>query len=194
MTVNLKDKEGRGMTPDAFISGMSRNQETFLGWYHAFSWTNPEDEAYFASGFGKGLRCAMIAADWCGDVARNVPVVLRVMEKAQIPAEVFIMEENLDLIDQFLTFGGRSIPVVLILDHDGNVLGKWGPRPTYVQEPMVEFKTHHQDKDHPGYQDKMRETYAEIHKRYGEGTAYQGLIVAELKDLIASISSPPVSK
>jgi hypothetical protein len=189
MTINLKDKAGRGIAPAAFISGMTKNQETFLGWYNAFSWTNPEDEAYFASALQgtSGLRCAIIAADWCGDVVRNVPVVLRVMEKAQIPTEIYIMEEHLDFIDAFLTFGGRSIPVVLILDENGTVRGKWGPRPSYVQEPMVSFKTHYEDKNHPEYQDKMRETYAEIHKRYGEGTAYQALIVEELKGLFASM-------
>ncbi|KPV44762.1 thioredoxin family protein [Alicyclobacillus ferrooxydans] len=187
MPINLAAKLGQGISPAAFIDGMTRNQDTFSGWYNNFAWTAKEDEEFFSSLAGKGFRCAIIAADWCGDVVRNVPVVLRVMEKASVPTEFFIMEQNLDLIDQFLTFNGRSIPVVLILDEAGNVLSKWGPRPAYVQEPMAYFKTHYVDKSAPEYEEQQKETYAEIRRRYGEGTGYQELIVQELRGIFESL-------
>lgn len=86
------------------------------------------------------LRCLIIAADWCGDVVRNVPVVFRAMETGGIPVEVLIMEQNLDVMDQFLTAGGRSIPVVIFTDTSGHVLDQWGPRPQHVQAVMNQFR------------------------------------------------------
>ena len=65
--------------------------------------------------------------DWCGDVARNIPVVFRAMETAGIETEVLIMEENLDVMDQFLTMGARSIPVVIISD-TGDMFSARGDR------------------------------------------------------------------
>ncbi|GIQ61817.1 hypothetical protein PACILC2_03850 [Paenibacillus cisolokensis] len=47
------------------------------------------------------MRCLILAAEWCGDVVRNVPVVFRAMEVSGIPTEVLIMEEHLDTMDEF---------------------------------------------------------------------------------------------
>src|SRR5699024_10619277 len=114
----------------------------------------------------------------------NIPVVFRVLEECGIETEVFIMEEHLDLIDDFKTFGGRAIPVVILADVQGQVIGRWGPRPSYVQEPMAAFKAQNPDRNAPDYAEKMDGIYAEIQKRYGTGTAYHKWIVQELQDLL----------
>lgn len=49
------------------------------------------------------------------------------METAGIETEVLIMEENLDVMDQFLTMGARSIPVVIISD-TGDMFSARGDR------------------------------------------------------------------
>jgi hypothetical protein len=95
------------------------------------------------------------------------------------------MEQNLETMDQFLTMGGRSIPVVIFADPDGAVLGRWGPRPAYIQEPMVRFKQENPDRDAPDYQEKLQAAREEVIRRYGEGTGYQALIVRELKALLS---------
>lgn len=109
------------------------------------------------------------------------------MEAAHIPTEVLIMEDHLETIDQFLTMGGRSIPVVLFVDEGGDVVGRWGPRPTYVQEPMVAFKAENPNRDAPDYQEKLQATRQEIMRRYGTDTAYQKLIVEEIADILKAL-------
>jgi hypothetical protein len=193
VAVNLHHKIGTGLTPEQFISGMTQNQENFTDWYTRFEWTDPDDHAFFTHlAATKGdLRCLILAADWCGDVVRNVPVVFRVLATAQIPTEVLIMEENLDVMDQFLTLGGRSIPVVLFVDGAGEVIGRWGPRPRYVQEPMVAFKSKHPDHSSPNFEEDRRQTYAEIMRRYGDGTEYQKWIVKEIREILEGLSDAP---
>jgi len=188
MSVNLAHKWGTGLSPQAFVDGMSKNQDTFRGWYEAFAWTDEEDRQFFASlRHRDDLRCMILAADWCGDVVRNVPVLFRALEEAELPTQVLIMEENLDVMEQFLTMGGRAIPIAIFTDTGGHVLGKWGPRPAHVQAVMVAFKQANPDRNAPDYDEKIKEARAEMLKQYGEGTAYQSVIVKELRELLSSL-------
>jgi hypothetical protein len=188
MAKQLTDKLGKGITPQAFIDGMTQNQDKFLDWHRKFEWKNDDDKQFFEeiSVNRDDLRCLILMADWCGDVVRNVPVLFHALETAQIPVEVLIMEQNLDVMDQFLTMGGRSIPIAIFTDTAGFILGQWGPRPSYVQEPMVRFKQENPDKEAPDYQENLSAARKEIMARYGEGTDYQQLIIRELRDLISS--------
>ncbi|TLS49160.1 thioredoxin family protein [Paenibacillus antri] len=187
MTKSLAHKLGQGLTPQGFIDAMTKNQEAFLSWGDKFAWADEDDKEFFESLNNRDdLRCVILAADWCGDVVRNVPVVLKALENSGVPVEFLVQEEHMDVQDQFLTLGGRSIPVVIFVDTGGFVLGTWGPRPTYVQEPMVKFKKENPDREAPDYQTNLAETRKEIMARYGEGTDYQQLIVKELRELISS--------
>lgn len=187
MSTNLAIKFGTGLQPQAFIDEMTKNKEAFLDWHDRFAWKDEADRAFFASlQHRDDLRCLILAADWCGDVVRNVPVLFRVLAETGIPTEVLIMEEHLDVMDQFLTMGGRSIPIAIFTDTGGHVLGKWGPRPQYVQEAMVAFKQANPDRNAPDYEEKLKETRAEILRRYGEDTGYQDAIVKELRQLLSS--------
>ncbi len=186
MSVNLSDKIGRGLSPEQFMEGMERNKEAFRDWYEQFSWQNEEDKEFFSSlRFRDDLRCLIIAAEWCGDVVRNVPAVMRILEETEMPVEVLILEEHTDVIDQFLTMGGRAIPKVVFIDTGGLVLGDWGPRPAHVQEVMVAFKAENPDREAPDYQDKIKIARQEMGQRYGEGTGYQSVIAQELREILS---------
>lgn len=186
MAENVQAAFEAGMTPQTFIDRMTRNQDKFFDWGNQFTWMDKATESFFTDLRGKSnVRCLVIAADWCGDVVRNVPVVLKVMEAAGIETRMLVMEEHLDVMDRFLTFGGRSIPVVLLIDPDGFVMSKWGPRPAYVQEPMARFKVENPDVEAPDYQEKLKAARMQVVQRYGEDTGYQVLIVKELRDLLS---------
>jgi hypothetical protein len=187
MSKNIADKLGQGISPQAFIDGMTVNREKLMDWYTKFSWEEEKREALNKLKGRLNVQAAILAEDWCGDVVRNLPVVLRVLEELEIPAEIFIMEKHLDLMDQFRTMGGRSIPKVIFTDPEGNVLADWGPRPAYVQEPMIRFKQENPDPNAPDYDEKKAAVYEEVHRRYGKGTEYQKMIVDELYELLAAL-------
>jgi hypothetical protein len=187
MSTNLASKLRTGLKPKQFIEAMEKNKEQFVANYEGFAWDNEEDKEYFESLNNRDdLRCLIIAADWCGDVVRNIPVVFKALEDSGVPTEVLIMEQNLDVIDQFLTFGGRSIPVVLFTDTGGFVLGQWGPRPQHVQAVMAQFKKENPDREAADYNEKIQIARAEMGRQYGEGNGYQAVIVKELRSLIES--------
>ncbi len=188
MAIMVADKLGKGISPQQFMDGMTRNKDTFMSYYNEYAWQSEDDKAFFESLNNRDdLRVLILMADWCGDVVKNVPVIFRALEISGIPTEVLIKEEHPDTMAKFLTLGGESIPIVILADTGGAVLGQWGPRPQYIQEPMVAFKQANPDREAPDYQDNLAETRAEIGRRYGEGTGYQALVVREFRELISKV-------
>jgi hypothetical protein len=188
MSKLIASKLNQGLTPRQFVDNMTKNQETFTSWQQQFTWENAELEEFYESLNNRDdLRCMIIAADWCGDVVRNVPVVFQAMEKAGIPTEVLIMEQHLDLMDEHLTMGGRAIPVVLFIDTGGHLLGKWGARPKHVQEVMNAFKADNPNREALDYQEKITVAREEMGRRYGDGTGYQTIILQEIRDILSGV-------
>lgn len=89
------------------------------------------------------LHLLALTEGWCGDAAQNLPV-FRVMEQLapdKIKLEVVLRDENLDIMDQYLTNGGRAIPKVIgRFLNTPEVLFAWGPRPVAAQQIMLEMK------------------------------------------------------
>ena len=83
----------------------------------------------------------VLTEGWCGDAAQNLPILNKIAsDTANIDLKIVLRDENLDLMDLFLTNGGRSIPKLIALDKDNNVLDLWGPRPTIATKMVVAYK------------------------------------------------------
>ena len=79
---------------------------------------------------------------WCGDAAQIIPVLQKMAEASgHAELRLILRDEHPDIMDAFLTNGGRSIPKVILLDAKTlDVLGSWGPRPAAVQEMTLAAK------------------------------------------------------
>lgn len=78
---------------------------------------------------------------WCADAAQTVPVMNKMAEaNPNIMLGLLLRDQHLDLMDEFLTNGARSIPKLLILNEQLEVIAEWGPRPTEAQELMLAAK------------------------------------------------------
>jgi hypothetical protein len=83
----------------------------------------------------------VITEAWCGDAAQNIPLLAKLAEThPYIKLRLILRDENLELMDQFLTNGGRAIPILLMLNAKQQVLYKWGPRPQKAQDMVEEYK------------------------------------------------------
>ncbi len=83
---------------------------------------------------GTTWRLLVIAEDWCGDAINSVPVIARWTETLPgVSLRVLRRDENPAVMNQYLTGGSRSFPVVIALDGEFAELGWWGPRPKALQ-------------------------------------------------------------
>lgn len=89
----------------------------------------------------KGFTFLVIAEGWCGDAAQILPIINKVSEASDnIAFKIVLRDENEDLMNQYLTNGSKSIPKVLILDPENNVLDSWGPRPAIASKMVTDYK------------------------------------------------------
>lgn len=83
----------------------------------------------------------VITEGWCGDSAQISPVVEQIVSHNPNWATHYILrDDNLEIMDMFLTNGkSRSIPMFIFIEN-GTVVGKFGPRPVAAQVAMDEAK------------------------------------------------------
>ena len=87
------------------------------------------------------LTWVVLVESWCGDAAQNLPVFAKIAEaNPNINLRILLRDDNLDVMNQYLTNGGMSIPKLIALDENLNELGTWGPRPKFLQDWMYENK------------------------------------------------------
>lgn len=124
----------RGMTYEQFKDAMTRNRERLEANEERVS-LSPEDKKAFEK-LARPLKVMVLAADWCGDVVANLPVLARVArETGKLDLRIFERDANPDLIDQYLNQGKyRSIPVFAFFDDGFREVGVFIERPASVTE------------------------------------------------------------
>ncbi len=87
------------------------------------------------------LNWLVLTEAWCGDAAQNIPILSKMANaSSKIHLRFLLRDENLEVMDQYLTNGGRAIPKLIILDQYFNEIASWGPRPSEVQNMVLENK------------------------------------------------------
>lgn len=96
------------------------------------------------SQFNKNFTFLVISEGWCGDAAQVLPVLNKIAENSSnIDLKIVLRDENEDLMNEFLTNNSKSIPKIIILDSENNVINSWGPRPSIATKMVLDYKTAH---------------------------------------------------
>lgn len=83
----------------------------------------------------------LITETWCGDSAQNLPIIAKAASlNDKINLRIVLRDENLEIMDRYLTNGSRSIPKLVAFDENDDELFQWGPRPAYAQNFMMKMK------------------------------------------------------
>ncbi len=113
---------------------------------------------------------------WCGDAAQNLPIIAKIAAlNPKISLKLILRDENLEVMDEYLTNGGRSIPKVIFMTEDLKEFGNWGPRPQKVQEMVVKFKEQGMD---------YEKSSEEVHRWYAQNKGQE--LQNELLEILKS--------
>ncbi|PHA80857.1 thioredoxin family protein [Bacillus toyonensis] len=157
--MTLQQWADKGMSFDAYVNNMTVNQSELLHIYNNFSIPN-ELLPVLEERQNDGWRVTVLTADWCGDALLNIPVMKRICEVSNIEMKLLIRDENLELMDQYLTNGtARSIPIFIFIDKDGKERAVWGPRAPKVQELITSMSATLPEKDDPQFGEKQKEMF-----------------------------------
>jgi hypothetical protein len=121
-----------GLTFDEFVASC---QAQHCGlWQGVYKLARVPEWARNAMPPGARRNLLVIAEDWCGDASNTVPVVAKFADSVPgLELKIILRDANPEVMDQYLTNGARSIPVVIALDENFQELEHWGPRPSELQ-------------------------------------------------------------
>ncbi|AWH84077.1 thioredoxin family protein [Flavobacterium album] len=93
-------------------------------------------------GLTKEYTLLVISEGWCGDAAQILPVINKLAEASdKLHLRIVLRDENIELMDNFLTNGARSIPKLILVEPATiAVRGSWGPRPQGAAQLILDAK------------------------------------------------------
>lgn len=122
----------------------------------------------------------VISEGWCGDAAQILPVLskMAIASNAKIDLKIVLRDENEDLMNMFLTNGGKAIPKVIIIDQEtSEVLVHWGPRPEGASTLIQNYKKEH------GVLDETAKTNLQLWYLQDKGESVQNEILITMLGL-----------
>lgn len=125
------------------------------------------------------MSWVLLSEAWCGDAAQIIPVLGKIAsESEQIDLTIILRDEHLVIMDQYLTNGRRSIPILICLDQHQQEIFVWGPRPAPIQKVVHEMKA--EGIDHGILVERVQHAYNKDHTRS---------IQEEIQELLANTKS-----
>jgi hypothetical protein len=86
----------------------------------------------------------VLTEGWCGDAAQSLPIINKIAsESTQITLKIILRDDHEELMNHFLTNGGKSIPKLIALNTKNEVLNTWGPRPSVATKMVKNYKEKH---------------------------------------------------
>ncbi|MCA6074125.1 thioredoxin family protein [Fulvivirga sedimenti] len=90
----------------------------------------------------KKIYWIVLTAQWCGDAAQTLPLFHKIEQLNLDKIKLVMLErdEYPELMDRFLTNGGRAIPKLIQLNDSFKITATWGPRPHPAQELVIKLR------------------------------------------------------
>ncbi|WP_299605059.1 thioredoxin family protein [uncultured Aquimarina sp.] len=87
----------------------------------------------------------VLTEGWCGDAAQSLPVINKLAEMNDgIKLRIISRDDNDELMNNFLTNGGKSIPKLIAYNKETKeVVDSWGPRPSVATKMVNDYKELH---------------------------------------------------
>ena len=140
----VEDSSNTGLeVTEALVNYTKLNDRRMKRWDKTIKIT--EEAKQKILGVNRKTTWLIITESWCGDAAHVMPALNKIaVLNDNITIKVVLRDENLELIDMFLTNGGRAIAKVVMLDDvTGEVLNTYGPRPSEATRLVNNYKNEH---------------------------------------------------
>lgn len=116
----------------------------------------------------------VISEGWCGDAAQLLPIFNKMASVSEnIDLRIVFRDANEELMEHFLTNGGRSIPKLILIDATlDEVKADFGPRPKEAADLVRKYKEKH------GHIDETLKTELQLWYLHDKGLSAQKEVVA----------------
>lgn len=168
-----------------YMDGMSQLKEQSFTIYNGFEL--PQEDTFIEKLKNANVHILGITEDWCGDAMINNPIIRKIAEAANVEVRTVLRDMDTDLIDRYLTNGGRAIPMYLILNELGQVIATWGPRAPQLQQLVMDLRATLPDKEDPAFEEAQKEIYANMRKQYTEDSTLWNYVYEDFKNKLLAV-------
>lgn len=182
--MQLNDWYDKGLTPKDYMEQLEKHRDGFMKIYNEF--TLPDDQAFFKELKERNLRAVVLAEVWCGHCMLNIPILLNLAITTDIPVRFLPRDENLELMDHYLTNGkSRTIPIMIFIDENGQEVAKWGPLAPKTKAFVDELKADFPEKGSPTYDEKFQEMIQATSKEFTENENLWNAVYQDMKQTLS---------
>ena len=103
-----------------------------------------DDVSSFLENLDKEYIWLVISEGWCGDAAQILPIINKMaLLSDKIDMKIALRDHNEELMNQFLTNGNKSIPILILIEKETlKVINHFGPRP----KPAIDLVKNYKEK------------------------------------------------
>lgn len=103
-----------------------------------------DDVKSFLENLNSDFIWLVISEGWCGDAAQILPIINKMaLTSNKINFRIVLRDDNEALMNNFLTNGSKSIPILILLEKDTlKVINHFGPRP----KPAIDLVKNYKEK------------------------------------------------
>lgn len=131
---------------DEYINYVKMNQVRIKRWRKKGKISDQLTE--IIKGLGQTLNWVLITEPWCGDAAHSQAFIEKLKDlNPKINLKIQNRDTEESEIDNYLTNGSKSIPMLIVRDADQKDIFTWGPRPLEAQNMVMEHKNNPQQSD-----------------------------------------------
>jgi len=139
-------EEGKSTGPEqteALTNYTQLNDRRMKRWDKTLKFS--EEAVQVISKVDSKITWLVLTESWCGDASPSLPVMHKISEmNPNISLKIVLRDENIDLMNRFLTNGGMSIPKLIAIDESSQkVIGDWGPRSNAATQLVEDYKAEH---------------------------------------------------
>ena len=182
-SVVTKERFESSPTWEAYLDALEKGRARYEENYEQFELSDA-DAAFFKELAAKPdgpAKVLIITEFWCPDCFREVPVMVKIAEAADMEMKVIARDENLDVMSEFLREGEfQSIPVFVFYTKDHKYITHW------IERSQLAYSEMHQMRE--AMDGKTKEEQKEAYIAFQKGPTWAGWrdeTVKELKELLA---------
>ncbi len=171
----LAENKSSGDEQSADLLHYSQLNETRMNRLDKTILITPENELFLRS-LETPYTWLVLSEGWCGDAAQILPIMHKMAQLSdKIALKIVFRDENLELMNLFLTNGSKSVPKLIIIDSLMKVVADWGPRPADAIKLIVDYKAKF------GLIDEIAKAELQMWYLHDKGISTQNEIVALMK-------------
>ncbi|MFO7744028.1 MAG: thioredoxin family protein [Psychroflexus sp.] len=136
----LEDKSTGFTQNDAYLNYSKLGLNRMKRWEKTSELTS--EQVHKIQGVDQKQTWLVITEGWCGDAAPVLPIIKKITENnSLIDFRLILRDENDELMDEFLTNGGKSIPKLISFNlEEEKIFFTWGPRPQEAADMVTNEK------------------------------------------------------